>query len=74
MPKNITKLHEKVKKKKGSQYFVGYYLYWVVKPFLVKYAEITGYVKDFNRDKSLTIVHNKNIIVPYISKNNDGVY
>ena len=55
------------KYERGSKYFVGYYLYCVAKSLFVKFPEITGYIKDYDRDKFLTI-HNQKITVCYLSR------
>lgn len=42
---------------------IGYDLNWVPKPSVIKYPEITGYIKDFDGDKYLIIINKKKYLV-----------
>ena len=35
----------------ATKFLIGYDLNWVPKPSVIKYPEITGYIKDFDGDK-----------------------
>lgn len=45
------------KKEKSFQVFVGYDLYFNAEPLLIKFLEVTVYVKDRDWDKYFIIIH-----------------
>ena len=44
---------------KHSTFFIGCDLHWVTKPWFVRFSQITGYIKNYDGNKFLTIVDNQ---------------
>lgn len=48
-----------------SEFIVDYHLHWIAKPVLTKFWEISGCIKDYNKDKYPVIIYsgqNKSIL------------